>query len=275
MNDVAQSFTLRGFFWGLLRCDFLQVRSAFSEDIEVEEIFGDSKISFGFPFEEFLAVVTSRSLCWQSEVVKIFLFECTGLRIELLSMGELGEIADIGLFRKLDDTDASRAIGVGTSRTAPAVLGRDSSPRVVIGGGREVRGADGLDVMELTIDDKLLVTEWPRTVDMELSVPDDIVDKGRMYSIRSENPTLAREGGLCGDEEMASFELKTVSGCETGGPGTEYERGSVSSGVRGTTPLWPPKVGETGALPAREPGLVSDPCSIPERSWFEMAADLR
>lgn len=53
---------------------------------------------------------------------------------------------------------------------------------------------------ELIIEEKLPLTECPRIVDMELSVSDDMMESGRIYSTRSENPTRALDGGrLCGD----------------------------------------------------------------------------
>ena len=45
----------------------------------------------------------------------------------------------------------------------------------------------------------LLLTECPRTVDMELPVSEEIVESGRgMYSMLSEKPTRGREGFLGG-----------------------------------------------------------------------------
>lgn len=45
----------------------------------------------------------------------------------------------------------------------------------------------------------LLLTECPRTVDMEPSVSEDIVERGRgIYSTLSENSTRGREGGRVG-----------------------------------------------------------------------------
>lgn len=60
--------------------------------------------------------------------------------------------------------------------------------------GYAIRAVGGL-VTPLTTDDRLFDTEWPRTVDLVLSVSDEIVERGRMYSTVSENPTLAREDG--------------------------------------------------------------------------------
>lgn len=79
-------------------------------------------------------------------------------------------------------------------RIAPAVLGRDSSS-TVLSVVRLVLNVCGLEVPELMTDDKLFVAEWPRNVDMDVSVSDEMVDRGRMYSTLSENPTRAREGG--------------------------------------------------------------------------------
>jgi hypothetical protein len=45
------------------------------------------------------------------------------------------------------------------------------------------------------MDEKLPETEWPRIVDIELSVSEEMMERGRMYSTFSENPTRALEGG--------------------------------------------------------------------------------
>jgi len=61
---------------------------------------------------------------------------------------------------------------------------------------RRYRAEGGLGVLKLSTDEILLFTEWPRMVDMELSVSDEMVESGRgMYSILSEKPTLGRDGG--------------------------------------------------------------------------------
>ena len=79
-------------------------------------------------------------------------------------------------------------------RIAPAVLGRVSSS-TVLSVGRPFLNVAGLDVPELMTDDRLFVAEWPRNVDRDVSVSEEMVESGRMYSTLSEKPTRAREGG--------------------------------------------------------------------------------
>lgn len=75
-------------------------------------------------------------------------------------------------------------------------LGSCSSSGAALSDVRMCRVEGGLGVLKLSTDEMLLFTEWPRTVDIELSVSDDMVDSGRgMYSMLSENPTLGRDGG--------------------------------------------------------------------------------
>lgn len=60
-----------------------------------------------------------------------------------------------------------------------------------------IRADGGLGVLRLSTEEMLLLTEWPRIVDMELSVSEDMVESGRgMYSTLSEKPTVRRDGGL-------------------------------------------------------------------------------
>lgn len=59
-----------------------------------------------------------------------------------------------------------------------------------------VREDGGLGVLRLRTEEMLLLTECPRTVDSELSVPDEMVERGRgINSTLSENPTRSRDGG--------------------------------------------------------------------------------
>jgi len=48
-------------------------------------------------------------------------------------------------------------------------------------------------------------------VDIELSVPEEIVERGRIYSTLSEKPTLALESGLCGDGSESSWNDLRIS----------------------------------------------------------------
>lgn len=88
------------------------------------------------------------------------------------------------------------------SRIAPAVLGRPSSS-TVLSDGRPIRAGCGLELLPPTIDERLLVAEWPRKVDMEVSVSEEMVESGRMYSTLSENPTRALEGGRAAESSSA------------------------------------------------------------------------
>ena len=100
------------------------------------------------------------------------------------------EMADMG--RLWSDRSSINGLLRILSRTAPAVPGRLSSSTVLnVGVLDRVNG--GLTVLPPTIDDRLLVVEWPRSV--EASVSEEIVERGRMYSTLSEKPTRALEGG--------------------------------------------------------------------------------
>jgi len=64
-------------------------------------------------------------------------------------------------------------------------------------GNRAIRAEGGLDAPRLSIEEMLLLTEWSRMVENELSVSDDMVDKGLgMYCTSVANPTtLGRADG--------------------------------------------------------------------------------
>jgi len=132
------------------------------------------------------------------------------VRLELAgATGEVGDTADIGLF--LSDGSLWRELPINRSRTAPAVLGRPSSS-TVLREGRPARAGCGLEVVPPTIEDKLLVAEWPRIVDRDVSVSEEIVESGRMYSTLSEKPTRARDGGRTANSSSA-FASRN-EGCE-------------------------------------------------------------
>lgn len=94
------------------------------------------------------------------------------------------------------------------------MLGRASSSRVVLSDGRPDRADCGLDVLALMTDDKLFVAECPRTVDNDVSVSDEIVESGRMYSTLSEKPTRALDGGLAVLIESSNALGPRREGCE-------------------------------------------------------------
>lgn len=82
-----------------------------------------------------------------------------------------------------------------------------------------VRNDGGLGVLRLRTDEMLLLTEWPRLVDMELSVSEDMVESGLgMYSTFSENSTRGLDGGRVGDSGKGTDSDSSslaIEGCET------------------------------------------------------------
>jgi hypothetical protein len=183
----------------------------------------------------------------------------------VMLVGDVADTADIGRLRLKASSGNCGLLRGDISKIAPAVLGRPSSSEVVLSEGRLIRTDGGVDAPPLTIDDKLPVAEWPRTVDNEVSVSEEIVDNGRMYSILSEKPTRAREGGRRG-EESALSEKKPLSrseGCET----------DLCAAWPKTN--WSPSRGVTGALPDRAGAAESLGRMILERSCDEMAPERR
>lgn len=85
--------------------------------------------------------------------------------------------------------------------------------------GVRAREDGGLGLLKLNTEDMLLFTEWPRTVDIELSVSDEMVDNGLgMYSTFSENSTRGRDGGLAGEESRGGPNGSFDAEVEPGGP---------------------------------------------------------
>lgn len=153
---------------------------------------------------------------------------------------EVGETADTGRLRLKTSPPKPPDLCLAMSRMAPAVLGRPSFSMVVLREGRP-RADAGLEVPALMIEDRLPVAEWPRMVESDVSVSDEMVDNGRIYSTLSEKPTRALEGGRRG-ELFGSSGKKPVSrndGWETDLL-TEWPKMN-----------WSPSSGVTGALPAR------------------------
>jgi hypothetical protein len=147
------------------------------------------------------------------------------------------------------------------SRMLPELCGRAfelSSSNVVCSGKRAIRVDGGLDVLRLITEDKLPDTEWPpRIVDSELSVSDEMVDRGRMYSTRSEKPTRTLGTTLGGESEL----LRVCSGLDR------------KSAVEVALLCWWPKKGfgsssrgVAGALPPRLMWAKSFGCMIVCRS---------
>jgi hypothetical protein len=165
-------------------------------------------------------------------------------------------MADIGRLRS--DGSPEMGLRMKLSKIAPAVLGRPSSS-TVLSDGRPILAGCGLELLPPTIDERLFVAEWPRKVDIDVSVSEEMVESGRMYSTLSENPTRALEGGRAA--ESSSEPLSRSDGCETD-----------------RLNLWPntkslPSEGVEGALSAREGagGFIIEVRSCeemaPERRW--------
>lgn len=170
-------------------------------------------------------------------------------------VGDVGDIADMGRLRSNDSPLSGLLMKV--SSTAPAVLGRLSSS-TVLSGVRPTLDGCGLELVLPTNDEKLFVAEWPRKVDMDVSVSEEMVDKGRMCSTLSENWTRARDGGRAA--ESSSEALSRRDGCETD-----------------LLNEWPnakslPSEGVDGALPER---AAAGGFIMLERSWDEMAPERR
>jgi len=91
------------------------------------------------------------------------------------------------------------------------------------------------------MDERLPVAEWPRTVDIDVSVSDDIVERGRMYSTLSANPTRALDGGRRGEDSKSSEKL----------PASRKEGCDIDLLTEWPKINWLPSNGVTGALSAR------------------------
>lgn len=181
-----------------------------------------------------------------------------------------GNVGEVGLARPAEDVaddgrlrskaSPSRRASLCMSKTAPAVLGRESSSTVVLSERRPVRADCGLEVPLMT-EERLLVAEWPRNVDMEVSVSDEMVDSGRMYSTLSEKPTRARDGGRGMLFASSAKELAArKDGCDI----DLFTECPKTNGA--------PSAGVAGALPAR--GWAGG-FMIEERSWEETAPERR
>ena len=165
-----------------------------------------------------VSVGTEGSLRRDSRRKKPLFFAGTRGRVGLFRLvGDVVETADMGLLRLKASLANCRFLRGDISNIAPAVLGRPSSSTVGLSDRRPIRADGGVDAPPLTIEDRLPVAEWPRKVDSEVSVSDEMVDSGRMYSILSEKPTRALEGGRLGEESESSGKNppSRSEGCET------------------------------------------------------------
>ena len=110
-----------------------------------------------------------------------------------------------------------------------------------------------------------------RTVDIELEVAEEIVERGRgMYSSLSENPTRGRGWAFGGEwlsdtlvDVSPSIEARGSEGCDVAlsSDGSSCLLMSESAGVAGALPV---------LREARSEGLITE-----DRSWWEMAPERR
>lgn len=185
MIEFAHDFTFRGLS---LRDDFDFSASLATASWSLGDVAGDWKDLDKAGSEMLVGSVRMGVSLWRDSNLK------NGRRfvgtLAIGEVGDIGEIADIGLFIVTGSPLSEDPMNL--SRTAPAVLGRPSSSTVL----NEVRPAlAACGPVPLTIEDKLFVAECPRIVDNDVSVSEEMVESGRMYSTRSENPTRALDGG--------------------------------------------------------------------------------
>jgi len=122
--------------------------------------------------------------------------------------GDAAADSDNGRFRLCDDRLFSHSPSFSTRlliSTDDRALDFGSLSRGAPIDGRVGRAEGGLGLPKLKTEDMLLLTEWPRIVESELSVPEEMVDSGRgMISTLSEKPTRGRDGGLTGASSTES-----------------------------------------------------------------------
>jgi hypothetical protein len=107
-------------------------------------------------------------------------------------------------------------------------------------------------VPALMTDDRLLVAEWQRMVDIDVSVSEEIVESGRIYSTLSAKPTRALDGGRLGED----------SGSSGNDPASRNDGCDIDLLTEWPKTNWLPSKGVTGALPDR--GALG--CIIDDRS---------
>lgn len=115
---------------------------------------------------------------------------------------------------------------------------------VVLSDCRWLRVEGGLGEPMLIIEEMLLFSEWPRAVDMEPSVSEEMVESGLgMISTLSEKPTRGRDTGLEGEESRSESTVlfsASVTGIETDRSRTGCSGSAIagcSSGVLGKLEL--------------------------------------
>lgn len=198
MMEVAHDFTFRG-LWDLRGGDcgaFIWMSEGLGS---AGEDMGDSESTDTEASEVVAAdaaeIEESLLRCSDQKKLRFFAWRAG----ELLAGGGTctsGKIADLGRLELSNSPKLPLPVSL-TSKIAPAVLGRPdllSLSKVTARFGRAIRATDGLEA-PLTTEDRLFETEWPRIVDMVLSVSEEMVESGRMYSTVSEKPTRARDGG--------------------------------------------------------------------------------
>lgn len=185
MIELAHDLTFRGFS---LREDFDFSESFTGASSFSGEETGDWNDLDSAGSEALVGRVRTALSLWRDSSLK------NGRRLfcvlEIGALGEMGEIALMGLFIAMGSP--LREVPMNLSSTAPAVLGRPSSS-TVLNAVRPALATCGL--FPLTMEDKLFVAECPRIVDKDVSVSEEMVESGRMYSTRSEKPTRALDGG--------------------------------------------------------------------------------
>lgn len=228
MIEFAHDFTLRGLRWAFRDDLALSLSSVDSSSSGVGDTSGDSS-DLERAGSDALVGIVGTVLSWRRDSKRKKPRRLAGTRVAG-TVGDIGEIADMGRFRS-EGSPRSELL-MKLSRTAPAVLGRLSSSTVV----REERPARAVwGLLPPTMDERLLVAEWPRNVDSDVSVSDDMVERGRIYSILSENPTRALDGGRA---------LKSSSALAFRNDGCEMDLLKEWPNVK-----WLPSEGVLGALP--------------------------
>jgi hypothetical protein len=197
MIELAQDLTFRG-LWLPLREDFdfphSFVGSSFSDMGEGRFASKDLESAGS---DALVGRVGNESVPCRGSLWKRLRRLACAFGVDVGAAGRGGETADTGRLRS--GTSPFNLPLVNLSRIMPAVLGRSSS-WTVFNEGRAALGGAG--ALPLTIEERLFVAEWPRRVDRDVSVEEEMDESGRMVSILSENVTRARDGGRAGSSSV-------------------------------------------------------------------------